>query len=486
MRHAALHRRRRRRVLLALVAFTSLMAMSVMMGFARILHEMHQFTGQEVGPFAYVDGSSRNVSQRTKRSTPSTPYGLHAFSEDEAEKNAEQIQQLRESYHSRCLCGKDRCQSLDQQSEGNTTIDEPDRFLADDAFWNTEAKIAKCSYVVMDLGSNRGDTLQAFLNVMLSSMYSPSTLSSFYSMDRTCNNNTKPIRANAPSYQFDLASRSVRQSSVAEVSKRYHLVQKHHQLDMEAYLDLHVGRVDGESDPWMEFQLQQRMEQTEGGDGAKLGLMRKVYEEQMHKHEVRKQHRPRPEEYCFYGVEGNPVFTRTLRQLELMAMDAGRGKGSTGLFPAFQGLRPLRNVHFFTETVATSHDGPVELHLDSVSDNHVGSSLLDSHKYANMGGETARVRGVTLTWLLRQVLSGFDTNELRAKDERRNGGHLILKIDIEGGEYSVLKEALESQLLCDYAKRGKQKHLQLIRYVSSFCSSHMVLCVFMVPKRATG
>ena len=80
--------------------------------------------------------------------------------------------------------------------------------------------------------------------------------------------------------------------------------------------------------------------------------------------------------------------------------------------PAFvKGLRPLRHIHFFTETVVTSHNGPSDLYLDSVSADHVGSSLLDSHKYAIMGGkETVEVRGVTLTWLLQHVLGGFGSD----------------------------------------------------------------------------
>jgi len=45
--------------------------------------------------------------------------------------------------------------------------------------------------------------------------------------------------------------------------------------------------------------------------------------------------------------------------------------------------------------------------------------------------------------------------------DRTNGGsgHLILKIDIEGGEYGVLRESLESGMLCDYAKRGNRVDL---------------------------
>ena len=139
-------------------------------------------------------------------------------------------------------------------------------------------------------------------------------------------------------------------------------------------------------------------------------------------------------------------------------------------FLSFKGLRPMRHVHFFTETVAASHNGPAELYLDSVSANQVGSSLLESHKYAVLGGkEKVKVQGVTLTSILERVLSEFGTEMVYPTkpgvkthtSDRTNGGsgHLILKIDIEGGEYGVLRESLESGMLCDYAKRDNRVDL---------------------------
>jgi len=113
--------------------------------------------------------------------------------------------------------------------------------------------------------------------------------------------------------------------------------------------------------------------------------------------------------------------------------------------------RPLRHVHFFTETVVAAESGMAKLHLDSVDPEGVGSSLLDSHMYA--GGELKDVRAMTLTSLLQRTLQYDD-------DNGNKPGHLILKVDIEGGEYDVLKEVLESGALCDYAsKKGKRVDL---------------------------
>jgi len=250
---------------------------------------------------------------------------------------------------------------------------------------------------------------------------------------------------------------------------------------MESYLNLYIGRLDGDADPWMEFIVKEKMERKQRGGKEQSTLFATKNIREEHRQENDKQI-PNPEEYCFYGVEGNPVFTRKLRGLEFFFMGIDKGgskpeggypsRGAPTVLTHFsdvaKGLRPLRHIHFFTETVVASHNGPTDLHVDAVSADHVGSSLLASHKYARIGGEKVNVKGVTLDWLLQQVLSGFvelpnaHTHGIRTSttDIMDSGGHLILKIDIEGAEYLVLKEALMSGLLCDYAtKKGKRVDL---------------------------
>jgi Methyltransferase FkbM domain len=147
-----------------------------------------------------------------------------------------------------------------------------------------------------------------------------------------------------------------------------------------------------------------------------------------------------PEDYCFYGVEGNPHFTKRLTELEDLV------HGSTP--------RPLRHAHFFTESVGTKVDGPTTLYLDTVNtkDNFWGSSIHAQHKDVKKSAArttdqapvAVNVTGITLTTLVRQTTL------------KQAGNHLLVKMDIEGAEFDVLGEAFDSGVLCDYAKAGVQ------------------------------
>jgi FkbM family methyltransferase len=136
----------------------------------------------------------------------------------------------------------------------------------------------------------------------------------------------------------------------------------------------------------------------------------------------------RPEHYCFYGIEGNPHFTATLQQMELdiLHMDP----------------RPLRYIHFLTEYVTASQNGPTTMFLDTTNTkmNYWGSSLFKTHvDVQNSGNITAvPVMGVTLTKLLEQTVMP--------------GGHVMIKIDVEGAEYAVLEEAIQSNIFCKLVK----------------------------------
>lgn len=136
-----------------------------------------------------------------------------------------------------------------------------------------------------------------------------------------------------------------------------------------------------------------------------------------------------PEDYCFYGVEGNPYFTSMLREQEIQVLN---------MIP-----RPVRHVHFLTEHVGSARDGPTTLFLDTNnrgSRNFVGSSILSSHVDVTKGdkknGELigVSVMGVTLTTLLEKTVAP--------------GGHVMIKIDIEGAEYELLEEAVKSDIFC--------------------------------------
>jgi hypothetical protein len=69
---------------------------------------------------------------------------------------------------------------------------------------------------------------------------------------------------------------------------------------------------------------------------------------------------------------------------------------------------------------------------------------------------TANVQGIALSTLIQKVLSPFDPN---GSKEEKSGGSLLVKMDIEGGEYSVLKELAASPVLCNYVKLGNNATL---------------------------
>lgn len=124
-----------------------------------------------------------------------------------------------------------------------------------------------------------------------------------------------------------------------------------------------------------------------------------------------------PEDYCYYGVEGNPVFTERLRKHEdhIMAMQP----------------RPISHMHFFTESVGAGKDGMTKLFLDTVNtkENFWGSSIMSDHQDVRRsaeGGEkkAAPVMGYTIGTLLRKTTKAFDPS---ATPEEKKGGHFILK-----------------------------------------------------------
>ena len=162
-----------------------------------------------------------------------------------------------------------------------------------------------------------------------------------------------------------------------------------------------------------------------------------------------------PEDYCYYGVEGNPVFVDRLQSLEDFIM---------GIHP-----RPLKHIHFFTLAVGAGEDGMTKLYLDTVNtkENFWGSSIFKGHqdvqKSATAQNTTAElvaadVMGYTIGSLMRKTLIAFDPE---ASPEEKTGGHFILKVDIEGGEFPLLAQAAEEGTLCEYTKMGNQADLYI-------------------------
>jgi len=156
-----------------------------------------------------------------------------------------------------------------------------------------------------------------------------------------------------------------------------------------------------------------------------------------------------PEDTCVYGMEGNPTFTERLKKLEHYIMD---------MKP-----RPVRHLHIHTETVVTEEDKPTKLFLDktSVKDNFWGSSILSSQQDAVKtaqelnGGQsiTADVDGIRLTTLVKNTMLPFQAD---ATEGDKTGGQLIIKMDVEGAEYQIIKEIASSNVLCDYINMGNK------------------------------
>ena len=70
------------------------------------------------------------------------------------------------------------------------------------------------------------------------------------------------------SYRFDLQTLSLQQRTGDELMKRHERIHEHHQLDIESYLDLHIGLTkQDDGDPWMDFQIRQRLEQQQKSRG---------------------------------------------------------------------------------------------------------------------------------------------------------------------------------------------------------------------------
>lgn len=159
-------------------------------------------------------------------------------------------------------------------------------------------------------------------------------------------------------------------------------------------------------------------------------LLPKWVKERINIYNSKSKHRPvYPEDYCFYGVEGNPYFTPILQEMEINIQN---------MIP-----RPIKHLHFLTEHVGSAVDGPTELFLDTSNKrlNFWGSSILNSHVDVNKGEKKkVKVMGTSLTSLLKQTVS--------------DGGHLMIKIDIEGAEYELLTEAVNSNIFCKLVNDG--------------------------------
>jgi len=151
-----------------------------------------------------------------------------------------------------------------------------------------------------------------------------------------------------------------------------------------------------------------------------------------------------PEDYCVYGVEGNPKLKHKLKTLEnnIARMDPS----------------PLQHIHFMTQTVAGGDPGDA-IFIDHAheEDGSPGSSLFFNHLHLRESRDTYgkvveyKVETTTLTTLMKETLSHYHEDNEQIETTRN---HLIVNIDVEGSEYKLLNEARNSEFLCDFALQG--------------------------------
>jgi hypothetical protein len=152
-----------------------------------------------------------------------------------------------------------------------------------------------------------------------------------------------------------------------------------------------------------------------------------------------------PEDYCYYGIEGNPVFTERLQGIEnyINAIEP----------------KPLIHASFLTESVGAGEFGMTKLYLDTVNtkENFWGSSIMKGHQDVKKStGEDQEapshdVMGYTITKLMDLTLLGMKPD---ATEDEKKGAHFLLKVDIEGGEYVLTQEVVESKALCKFVEMG--------------------------------
>ncbi|EME30529.1 uncharacterized protein Gasu_22010 [Galdieria sulphuraria] len=133
-------------------------------------------------------------------------------------------------------------------------------------------------------------------------------------------------------------------------------------------------------------------------------------------------------EYCVYGFEGNPIFNDGLKKLEQL----------------LQGYTKKTEIR--TETVVTDEDGTTQLYLDLVNEDHHfwGSSIHnDTRDIVKSGSQAVNVTAVDFAKFLKQ----------RVVDKRECKGTVpmvVVRMDIEGAEYRVIRSLFEQGLLCHY------------------------------------
>lgn len=322
-----------------------------------------------------------------------------------------------------------------EDSNRDTTKDTPLKDLLHYHIPEEEQhKIEKCPFVFIDLGSGTGDSIGQFIDSGLDK----------------CNTFTKSVLESHGSLRGDQSQNPGASSGIG----------LHFDVDTGKIRDEpghRPGQQDEEFTAWVTGRIDHFSPLSPSN---KLG----------------------PEDYCVYGVEGNPSLTSKLSRLE---------RHINKLWP-----RPTRHVHFFTETVAhTTDDDERTIYLDTLhgEDSFPGSSLFYNHENIQQSKkefdetDDYKVTSITLSSLMKKTLSAFpDEKEEQGIPlkvdkidkssphpdnepsldffEQRTGNHLLLNFNVEGSEFHILNELKDSGILCEFTRSGN--------YVDIFIDYH--------------
>lgn len=166
--------------------------------------------------------------------------------------------------------------------------------------------------------------------------------------------------------------------------------------------------------------------------------------------------------YCVVGFEGNSDFTSDLE--------------STRHEMVREGYR----VAIFTETVVSDVDGHVRFFIDRSSEGQWGSSLRMEHPdiirtdngMPGMASST-KVKSTRLGTFLSELFLKHDEgkeqlwqakgagHDVGNAEDRRGERRVIIKMDIEGAEYPILKDLVTSGAACALTAAGVSVHILL-------------------------
>jgi Methyltransferase FkbM domain len=143
--------------------------------------------------------------------------------------------------------------------------------------------------------------------------------------------------------------------------------------------------------------------------------------------EYRDAHSLSTRDFCVYGFEPNPVHNSAHAATITKLSDH------------------VKQLTIFSETIAGSADGKTSLMLDQ-SDGGGGrfpawgSSVMEDHVAMNRQNNTQRVSVRSMDF------SKWLTDTLEARSDPN--GHVLIRMDIEGSEFAILRDLVNSGVLC--------------------------------------